>query len=258
MNWTPKSYEPVWRHDMPVSVITHAGSDDLIAGAAWVSTSGEEAQKKSSENPEQVDGLINYLMTHRHGSPFEHGFVTFCIRAPIFVWREFHRHRIGFSYNEESARYAVLKPEFYIPAYDRPMIKVPSWKPGRPKFMTLDEAYPNMSMSDKMEIYDRSVKRKQNECILSYEAYLQDLDEDFDPGLSRSVLPVGIYSSCWVSCNPRSIMSFLSLRVHSMEAKFVSYPQWEINKVADQMEYEFAQLWPITYDAFIKRGRVAP
>ncbi|WP_204268146.1 FAD-dependent thymidylate synthase, partial [Escherichia coli] len=63
-------------------------------------------------------GLINYLMRDRHGSPFEHNSMTFYVQAPIFVFREFMRHRIA-SYNEESGRYRELRPVFYVPARER-------------------------------------------------------------------------------------------------------------------------------------------
>jgi len=117
-----------------VRLIQSMGSDAHLASAAWVSTSAEDGLKRAAENPADVSGVINYLMKHRHGTPFEHSAMTFYVHAPIFVWREWHRHRIGFSYNEESGRYKQLDPVFYIPDRERPVVKVDSWKPGRPKF----------------------------------------------------------------------------------------------------------------------------
>lgn len=232
--------------EITVGEIMQCGSDQHIVAAARVSTNGEECLRTLDEEGE-LKGTINYLMKHRHGSPFEHGFLTVYVHAPIFVWREWHRHRIGFSYNEESGRYKTLDPVFYVPYDDRPAMKVEGWKPGRPKFLpwsTLTHTSVNTSLKDSY--------------IKAYETYIRILSKGVDPGLARDCLPVGIYSGCWVSCNPRSIMSFLSLRTHHPEAAFVSYPLYEINVAADKLEEIFKQHWPITHAAFVENGRVAP
>lgn len=180
-------------------------------------------------------------------SPFEHGMLTLYVHAPIFVWREWHRHR-WMSFNEESARYKVLDPVFYVPPRDRPMMKVEIWKAGRPKFLpceadaTHDELCANLKESYRV----------------GYEMYDQNLALGIDPGLARDCLPVGIYSSCWVTANPRSLMHFLSLRTHEPTAAAVSYPLWEIEQAARKVEAIFAQHWPITHAAFCENGRVAP
>lgn len=235
--------------DITVRLIQQMGGDYMIVAAAKVSINGEDALTFAQpEKAEECKGLINYLVKMRHGTPFEHSTLTFFVHAPIFVWREWHRHRIGFSYNEESARYKTLDPVFYIPPRDRPMMKVDDWKPGRPKFLQCE--------SD--AIFTQLVVNLKRSYEFSYNMYLGNLDMKIDPGLSRDCLPVGIYSSCWVTCNPRSLMSFLSLRTHNAEAKFVSYPLYEIEAAARVCEKMFKQGWPITYDAFVKNGRVAP
>lgn len=236
-----------FRSDIEVRLIDSMGDDARIASAAWVSTSSEDGLKRAIENPTDVSGVINYLIKHRHGTPFEHCAMTFFVRAPIFVWREWHRHRIGQSYNEESGRYKVLEPEFYIPDRERPMIKVDGWKPGRPKFTRAPD-----------EIYEKLCLNLKTVYETAYLAYEQNLSFGVDPGLARDCLPVGIYSSCWVTCNPRSLMAFLSLRVHDESATFVSYPLWEIDMAARQCEEVLKAGWPITHAAFIKNGRVAP
>ncbi len=109
----------VVRCDFDVELVDFSGSDELICKAARVSTLGA-ASIDSSESK----GLIKFLMSNRHGSPFEHSLMMFRISAPIFVWREFMRHRIGFSYNEQSGRYMQLDPVFYIPNGMRPLIQV--------------------------------------------------------------------------------------------------------------------------------------
>jgi thymidylate synthase (FAD) len=181
-------------------------------------------------------------------TPFEHSCLTFFVHAPLFVWREWHRHRIGFSYNEESGRYKTLDPVFYVPPRNRPMIKVEGWKPGRPKFLECED----------QGTYDRLVANLTESYALAYEDYEKNLALGVDPGLARDCLPVGIYSSCWVTCNPRSLMAFLSLRTHEPEAKFVSYPLYEIEVAARKVEKVFEESWPLTYRAFIECGRVGP
>jgi thymidylate synthase (FAD) len=195
---------------MGVRLIDKMGDDARIAMAAWVSTSAEDGLRRAIENPEDVHGIIRYLMRHRHGTPFEAGALQFFVHAPIFVWREWHRHRIGFAYseygtegdpglgmsfNEESARYKTLDPVFYLPDRERPMMKVDGWKPGRPKFTHCDNNY----------VYCELIDNLKRSYIVSYDAYLANLALGIDPGIARDCLPVGIYSSCWVTCNPPTL-----------------------------------------------------
>lgn len=231
--------------EITVKVTQQVGSDLDILAAALVSTRGAAAEQ-AAEDSKRLSGTLNYLMEHRHGTPFEHGSITFLVHAPIFVWREWHRHRIGFSYNEESGRYKVLEPVFYIPLRDRPMMKVDGWKPGRPKFTVCD--------SD--ETYYALCNNLKYSYTCAYETYLQNLDLGVDPGLARDCLPLGVYSSCWVTCNPRSLMAFLSLRTHNPDALKVSYPLYEIEVAARQVEEHFKQYWPVTHEAFVKHKRL--
>ena len=231
-----------------VNLIQSMGDDAKLAAAAWVSTSAKEGLRRAVEKPDDVPGVINYLMKHRHGTPFEHSAMTFYVHAPILVWREWHRHRIGFSYNEESGRYKKLEPVFYIPDRERPMMKVDGWKPGRPKFLRCESE----------SLFLELVGNLKASYATSYYYYEKNLAIGVDPGLARDCLPVGIYSGCWVTCNPRSLMSFLSLRTHEPEAAHVSYPLWEIELPARVCEQILKEGWPITHKAFCENGRVAP
>lgn len=131
--------EVIFTNEITVRLIEKMGGDHSVVAAAKVSVCGEDALKFSDPASAETNAaLINYLVKMRHGTPFEHSAVTFFVHAPIFVWREWHRHRIGFSYNEESGRYKQLDPVFYIPGPDRPMMKVEGWKPGRPKFTSCE------------------------------------------------------------------------------------------------------------------------
>lgn len=235
--------------EITVRLIDRMGGDHSVVAAAKVSVCGEDAL--AFADPDKADenaGLINFLVKQRHGTPFEHSCLTFFVHAPIFVWREWHRHRIGFSYNEESGRYKTLDPVFYVPSRDRPMMKVDGWKPGRPKFTRCEDD----------SVYSRLCHNLQVSYEVAYARYLDNLGLGIDPGLARDCLPVGIYSSCWVTCNPRSLMAFLSLRVHDPSATFVSYPLYEIDVAARSCEAMLAGGWPITHRAFVSNGRVGP
>lgn len=235
--------------EITVRTVQKCGGDHMAVAAAKVSTNGEEALKFAEEEEKAGSrGLIRYLMQHRHGTPFEHSFITFFVHAPILVWREWHRHRIGHSFNEESGRYKTLDPVFYIPDRERPMMKVDGWKPGRPKFLRCE----------KETDYDNLYNNLEESYRLAYDNYLANLAMGFDPGLARDCLPVGIYSSCWVSVNPRSLMAFLSLRTHEPTAARVSYPLHEIEVAARKVEEAFAEWCPLTYEAWNEFGRVAP
>jgi len=251
--------------DIKVELIQSIGGDAMVVAAAKVSATGENAKEfAKTEHTEGNAGLINYLMKHRHGTPFEHGATTFFVHAPIFVWREWHRHRIGFSYSEESARYKPLEPVFWVPRRERAMCPVEGWKPGRPKFKTLDEGVnrPDLPSSQSKVLadkwYEDEIARKRRAYEVAYAAYRESIEDGIALEVARSVLPVGIYSSCWVTCNPRSLMAFLSLRTHEGTATFVSYPQAEIEEAARACEAIFATGWPLTYQAFVKNGRVEP
>lgn len=226
--------------DFDVDLVQSAGSDEMICKAARVSTLGA-----ASLETEESTGLINFLMKNRHGSPFEHGFMTFRISAPIFVWREFMRHRIGFSYNEQSGRYMEMEPVFYVPPTRRPLVQV--GKPGAYEFIRGAE-YQSAGVL-------QNLKAAYNNC---WWAYQNMLDNGIAKEVARMCLPVATYSTAYVTCNPRSLMSFLSLRTKDPESKFPSYPQWEIEQVAMQMEEWFTHLYPLTATAFHNNGRVSP
>ncbi|MEU0912174.1 FAD-dependent thymidylate synthase [Streptomyces althioticus] len=228
---------------MTVQLIKQTAEDADVTFAARVSTQGGEA--RFNEASDKDAGLINYLMRDRHGSPFEHTSMTFYIEAPIFVAREFFRHRVGWSYNEESGRYKELQPVFYIPGRDRKLVQV--GKPGAYEFRTGTGAQYRTVQDNMSTLYEDS-----------YYAYRGMLSEGIAREVARMVLPVGIYTSFYATCNARSLMHFLGLRTTDPESKFPSFPQREIEMVAEEMEKVFAGLMPVTYGAFQKNGRVAP
>ena len=233
-----------FRSDVTVELVRASASDADVIFAARVSTAGEQTLEDLDADPERSRGLVNYLMRERHGSPFEHNSMTFFVRAPIFVWREHMRHRIA-SYNEESGRYRQLEPVFYVPARDRAVVQV--GKTGAYEFLPgTDEQY---------ELIDTEMRAA---CRTSYQAYQRMLDAGVAREVARMVLPVSIYSSAYVTLNARSLMNFLSLRRKAEGSHFPSYPQREIEMVAERYEEEWARLMPITHAAFVANGRVAP
>ncbi|WP_086732669.1 FAD-dependent thymidylate synthase [Streptomyces glaucescens] len=237
--------EPVFRSDVTVELVKHTASDADVLFAARVSTLGEQSLDEISKDPQRSKGLINYLMRERHGSPWEHTSMTFLISAPIFVFREFHRHRAGWSYNEASARYREMEPVFYIPDTDRRLVQV--GKAGHYRFEEGTAEQHNQVQSD-----------IRYACRVAYQSYQSMLAAGVAREVARSVLPVGLYSSCYATCNARSLMHFLGLRTTHPDAKVASCPQREIEMVGEKMEAEWAKLMPLTYAAFNANGRVAP
>jgi thymidylate synthase (FAD) len=237
-------FETIFRSDMSVELIKASASDADVIWAARVSTAGEQSLEEVGEDPSRATGLINYLARERHGSPFEHTSMTFFVSAPIFVFREFMRHRIA-SYNEESGRYRELRPVFYIPAPERKLIQI--GKTGAYTFV-----------DGTQEQYDTTVSAMKESYRFVYERYQRMLEVGVAREVARAVLPVGLYSSMYVTMNARALMNFLSLRTSREGSHFPSYPQREIEMVAEKMEEHFARLMPITHGAFEKSGRIAP
>jgi len=227
-----------FRSDVTVELVQHMGDDSSVVKAARVSTGA------GTTTPEKDAGLINYLMRDRHGTPFEHNGFTFYIEAPIFVFREFMRHRIA-SYNEESGRYKKLDPVFYIPDSDRGLIQV--GKPGAYEFYAGSEHQHLAVVQETMAANEAA-----------YKAYEEMLETGVAREVARGVLPVNLYSSMFVTMNARSLMNFLSLRTKREGTHFPSFPQREIEMVAEKMEDFWAELMPLSYQAFNENGRVAP
>ncbi len=239
--------EITFRSDVTVELVRHSASDADVIFAARVSTQGEQTLEGASSGADATDrdrGLINYLMRDRHGSPFEHNSMTFYVQAPIFVFREFMRHRIA-SYNEESGRYRELRPVFYVPGPERKLVQV-----GKPGAYDFEDGT--------TEQHELTVNEIKATCTQAYESYQRMLDAGIAREVARAVLPVTLYSSMYVTMNARSLMNFLSLRTKREGTHFPSFPQREIEMVAELMENAWEPLMPMTAAAFNASGRVAP
>ncbi|GGS68423.1 FAD-dependent thymidylate synthase [Streptomyces griseoviridis] len=233
------------RSDVTVELVKHTASDADVLFAARVSTVGEQSLAELDKDPERSKGLINYLVRDRHGSPFEHNSMTFLISAPIFVFREFMRHRVGWSYNEESGRYRELQPVFYVPDASRKLVQ--EGRPGKYRFVEGTEA--------QQELVGRAMADSYRQ---AYATYREMLAAGVAREVARAVLPVGLYSSMYATCNARSLMHFLGLRTQHELARVPSFPQREIEMVGEKMEAEWQRLMPLTHAAFNANGRVAP
>ena len=216
-----------------VELLEIMGNDLSVVNAAKVSFA---AQVK--EIDESSIGLINYLMKNKHATPFEHVIFKFRIKAPIFVTREWMRHRWS-SFNEMSMRYHVPPViDYYIPANSS--IRKQVGKPGAYTFEEIEDAE-----------LKSLVNRRMQEVIGYADLVYRDLlDLGVAKEIARCVLPVSQYTEFIWTVNARSLINFISLRNESNA-------QYEIQQYAVIVESFFAHILPICHDAFIKSDRSA-
>lgn len=234
-----------------VRLVNWMGDEVAICNAARVSLAQEtsydlhwpKVEKGLLSIPEGVlkeedEGLIRFLLREKHGTPFEQGFIAqFHCRVPIFVMREWIRHRVGFSYNEESGRYVKMRKDFFIPE----TVRTQEGKPGAYVFTDTD----NRGLQDwfKGELKMHSER--------GYDLYERFLDEGVAKEQARLFLGLNLYTEFRWVVNARSLMNFLVLRNDSHAMK-------EIRDYAGAIEKIFAKEMPTVHDAFEKAGRVAP
>jgi thymidylate synthase (FAD) len=210
-----------------------AMADDLsVVNGARVSFA---RHKDEMDAPDE--GLIRFLMRDRHGSPFEHNAFRFHIRCPIFVAREWFRHRIG-SFNEFSLRYAKATDDFYVPDADD--VRTQVGKPGAYSFEPVSPEVAEETREELKAVYD-----------LAYATYTRLVEQGVARELARSVLPVGAYTQFYWTVNARALMNFVSLRNSE-------FAQLEIRRYAEAVERFFAQKMPVTHAAFVANNRTAP
>jgi thymidylate synthase (FAD) len=208
-------------------------ADDLsVVNAARVSFARHKDAMDASD-----EGLIRFLLRERHGTPFEHNSFRFHIRCPIFVAREWFRHRIG-SFNEFSMRYAKATDEFYVPAPEDVRTQV-----GKPGAYTFETVEPELAASTRETFED--VYRT------AYAAYEELVEAGVAREIARCVLPVGAYTEFFWTVNARALMNFVSLRA-------AETAQREIRRYAEAVESFLAEKMPVTYEAFVANDRTAP
>lgn len=209
-------------------LVDHMGSDISIVRAARVSY---DADWRAGENEGSDHKLINYLWRNKHTSPFESVSFTFEVKAPIFVLRQWHRHRT-WSYNELSARYKELPEEFYVPDPDKLGKQHDSHKQVRDFKTEIDI----QKQRDMTEIIRDSSQA-------SFNSYKYLIKEGVPRELARSVLPVNTYSHMFASVNLLNLLRFITLRDHE-------HAQYEIRVYAEAMKKLVTDIVPVTMKAF--------
>jgi thymidylate synthase (FAD) len=210
-----------------------AMADDLsVVNGARVSFA-----RRKTELDDADAGLIRFLMRDRHGTPFEHNAFRFHVRCPLFVAREWFRHRVG-SFNEFSMRYARATDDFYVPEPEDVRSQV--GKPGAYSFEPVSDEVAQTTREELQAVYEHA-----------YATYERLVEQGVARELARAALPVGAYTEFFWTVNARSLMNFVSLRA-------AETAQREIRRYADAVERFFEERMPITYEAFVANGRVAP
>lgn len=195
-----------------VRLVDSMGSDLSVVRAARVS---HDAAWRAGEDQGSDERLIRYLWSHAHTTPFEAVTFTFEVKAPIFVFRQWHRHRT-WSFNELSARYRELPEEFYVPATDVLGVQSSTNKQAR----NLDEVSPVWAASQ--------IERIREQCASAFETYRDLLAMEVPRELARSVLPVSTYSHMFATVDLLNLFRFLTLRCDG-------HAQHEIRVYADAM-----------------------
>lgn len=210
-----------------VHLVDFMGSDNRVVSAARVSFGGV------SKGEERDKGLIKYLLEHQHHTPFEHCYFQFHICCPIYVARQWMRHRWG-SYNEISARYTQVKDEFYIPAQFR----------GQDVKNRQGSVAADFDNEALRKLYEESVEA-------SFAAYNKLIEAGVAREMARGVLPVCQYTQFYWSVNARSLLNFLQLRTDG-------HAQYEIRVYADAIAQIFKEKLPWSWEAFEALNKKLP
>jgi len=226
--------------DNAVQVLDHGfvRLDDCMATDLSVVNSARVSfGRRKTEMSEADEGLIRFLMRDRHGTPFEHNAFRFHIRTPIFVAREWFRHRVG-SFNEFSMRYAKATDDFYVPEAED--VRTQVGKPGAYSFEPVAPELAEQTREELQAVYEQA-----------FATYERLVEAGVARELARAVMPVGAYTEFYWTVNARALMNFVALRAHETA-------QREIRRYAEAVESFFAQAMPVTHAAFVANDRVAP
>ncbi len=213
--------------ELKAELVDSMGTDLSVVNAARVSFN-----QQSDVMTERDAGLINFLMKNKHTSPFEHCAATFLVTAPIFVAREWHRHRTQ-SYNEVSGRYTELQPKFYAPDSERPLIQV--GKPGAYTFVPAEDPSTHLQLLSDMRFA----------CQATWDVYQSSLGRGVAKEVARMVLPLTIYTSWYATANLLNWCKFIGLRADD-QALF------EIRMLAYQVRDTLKDRFPITMETWEK------
>lgn len=211
-----------------VALVESMGSDLSVVRNARVSYN---AEWRTGEDAGKDEKLLHYLVKNGHTSPFESVQFTFEVKAPIFVFRQWHRHRT-WSFNEISARYAELPEEFYVPE----MNKITMQSTDNKQMRTDIEHEFSFGLQTMIKNTNKN----------SFEVYKMLISEGCPRELARSVLPVGTYSHMFATVDLHNLMHFLRLRLHS-------HAQYEIRVYAEAMLKIIKEVCPISVKAFCEK-----
>jgi len=198
-----------------VRLVESMCTDLSIVRSARVS---HDAAWRTGEDADKDERLIHYLMKHRHTSPFESVIFTFEVKAPIFIFRQWHRHRT-WSFNEVSARYSELPAEWYVPALDKIGAQSNSNKQAR-------ELEGSGNTTEAQSSRFSTWQRYRYACRQSHDAYQGLLQAGWPRELARGVLPVSTYSKMFATVDLHNLFHFLKLRLHE-------HAQYEIRVYAE-------------------------
>ena len=207
-----------------VRLVDYMGGDERIAQAARVSY-GEGTRQVSRD-----EVLIDYLLRHQHTSPFEHVILEFHCKMPIFVARQWIRHRTA-RINEISGRYSIMKDEFYLPPEEQVQFQSTDNKQGRSR----REVPPEL----RRKVLDL-LARDHGEIYASYQ---QMLDDGIARELARINLPLSLYTEWYWQMDLHNLLHFLALRMDS-------HAQWEIRQYADVIAEITRKVAPAAYKSF--------
>jgi len=213
-----------------VRLVSTMGDDLAISRAARVSYDAPPR--------EQDVGLIKYLRKNQHTSPFEAVVFTFEVKAPLFVFRQWHRHRT-WSYNEVSARYTVLPAEFYVPT---PLSIGKQSTDNKQMRVTITSDNPT-----EVARAQRQSKLIRTQCERSHEAYLDLLEIGCPRELARGVLSLNTYSRMFATVDLHNLFHFIKLRIHK-------HSQYEIQLYAEALLKLISQHVPQAVAAFKEYG----
>lgn len=206
-----------------VRLVDYMGGDQRIVQAARVSYGG------GTKSFRQDRGLIHYLMRNWHTSPFEQVQLTFHTKMPVFVARQWVRHRTA-KLNEISGRYSVMKDEFYLPEPENVCVQSESNKQGRGDSMPFDQA---------IEVI-RELEQEQQEVYANYQKML---DMGVARELARTNLPISLYTEWYWQIDLHNLFHFLRLRMDA-------HAQYEIRAFAEAMAVCARAVAPLAYEAF--------
>jgi thymidylate synthase (FAD) len=226
--------------DNAIQVLDHGFvrlDDAMATDLSVVNSARVSFGRRKTEMDESDEGLIRFLMRDRHGTPFEHNSFRFHVRCPIFVAREWFRHRVG-SFNEFSMRYAKATDDFYVPEADD--VRTQVGKPGAYSFEPVSPELAEQTREELQAVYEHA-----------FATYERLVEAGVARELARAVMPVGAYTEFYWTVNARALMNFVALRAHETA-------QREIRRYADAVETFFAAQMPVTHAAFVANDRVAP